>query len=196
MWDTTTSITCSPTTIESHSLTTASCHVTVTSPLAPTVATGSVGFTASGTNSWSANGAPCTLILATGYAYCDITSVSTTGPTGTMTIYAGYGGDSSHTKSTGSFDLSVVSPPSAVTVSGTATTKGFGTTAAQINFIDSGGITHTALINSGSYTIDLSNLSTYTVTIYYTFFGGSSTCRAGTLNLQSSTTTWRADWSC
>lgn len=157
-----------------------------------------MGFTSSGTDAWYANNAPCTLILATGYAYCDITGVSTSGPSGTMTIYAGYGGDTTHASSTDSFALKVVDPPSTVTVSGTVHTIGAGTSPYQIQFVDyATGVGYTTAVSSGTYSIDLANLKTYNVVVYWVgALGSSGLCNAGTLNLQSSATTWTADYSC
>jgi hypothetical protein len=91
-----------------------------------------LGFTgASGTTVYT-NNSPCSLVLGPGYAYCTIGGIYVSGPAGTVTLIGTYGGDSTHAKSSATFNLSVVNPPSTVTVSGTATTKGFGTTAAQL----------------------------------------------------------------
>jgi hypothetical protein len=198
MFDTATTITCTPSTIETHSLVSTSCRVTVTSTHAPTEPTGSVGFTASGTTAWYANGAPCTLTLATGYTYCDITGVTTTGPSGTMTINAEYGGDSTHSSSGGSFDLTVNNPPSTVTVSGSVSTVGAGTSPYKIEFDDvSTGVGTSTLVSSGSYSISLTNLRTYDVIVYWTgALGSSGTCSGGTLSLQSPTVGAIADYRC
>lgn len=196
LFNSTTSITCTPNTLVSHRLNSTSCHIIVSSSYSPTVPTGSVGFTAAGATAWYANGAPCTLILAAGYAYCDITGVTTDGPSGTMTINAGYGGDSSHAQSTGNFALTVTDPPSTVTVSGTVTNSG-GSTPYQIQFVNTAtSVGYTAPITGGRYSISIANLAGYNVIQYFSNAFGTGQCSMGTLNLQSPTSTWTADFSC
>ena len=196
MFNTATSITCNPITIETHSLVSAACMITVTSTQAPTEPTGNVGFTASGTTAWSANGAPCTLTLATGFAYCNISDVTTTGPSGTMTINAEYGGDTSHAKSTGSISLTVDNPPSTVTVSGSVSTTGLFTSPSEIEFISSAAVGYYASASSGSYSVDLPNLTTYSVIVYWVSGSFSGSCNAGTLTLEAPTSSWYANYSC
>src|SRR5438309_3015941 len=76
VYGTSLSIGCTPDAVETHQLTNTSCIVAVTSYRAPTEASGSVGFTATGTSYWHSNGAPCTLTLAVGYAYCRLANVT------------------------------------------------------------------------------------------------------------------------
>ena len=202
VFKTTTTITCTPATLTGRSLNSTSCYVTVSSSQSPTVPTGSVGFTASvfAPYYWAGNNIPCTLTLATGYSYCNITGVSTSEPSGTMTIYAGYGGDSTHAKSDSSFNISVVAPPTTVTVSGIVSVSS-GNTPYQIQFVDATGVGHTAAINnggsnSGSYSINLPNLTSYQVTVYYNSLFGVRTCSGGTLSLQSATIAVTENYSC
>jgi hypothetical protein len=115
-----------------------------------------------------------------------------------MTIYAEYGGDSAHSHSTGSVSLTVVEPPETVTVSGSVSTVGAGTSPYQIQFVDyATGVGYTTAVTSGSYSISLTNLRTYNVVVYWTgALGSSGSCSGGTLDLQSSTTYWYANYRC
>lgn len=203
---TTTSVTCTPTTIMSHQLVSSSCTVTVAATVgAPP--TGTVDFTAS--YSWFASScyqgstAACQLTpLSGGYSSQFIlTGVAVQDNRGDLTVYAHYNGDNSHLSSDGQFVLSVASPPATVTVSGTASVSS-GNTPYDIQFINASGVGFITTVNSGgstsgSYSINLPNLETYAITIYYSSIFGTKTCTVGTyLYLQSTTNTLTVNYSC
>jgi hypothetical protein len=104
-----------------------------------------------------------------------------------MTINAEYGGDSTHSSSEGSFAATVNDPPSTVTVSGSVSTVGAGTSPYKIEFDDiSTSVGTSTLVNSGAYSISLTNLRTYDVIVYWTgALGSSGTCSGGTLTLRA-----------
>jgi hypothetical protein len=194
-------LTCTPSKIVSHSLNSTSCDVKVFSQ-APTVSTGNVGFTASGVTSWyfsSSSANPCVLkVFSADTSYCTISGVSTVGPSGTMVLNAAYGGDGTHVSSTGTFNIQVIDPPSTVTVSGSVSTVGAGTSPYKIEFDDtSTGVGTSTTVNSESYSISLTNLRTYNVIVFWTgVLGSSGTCNGGTLTLQSPNVNWYANYSC
>jgi hypothetical protein len=198
---TSTTVTCTQTKVVSHNLNSTSCEVKVFSQ-APTVSTGNVGFTASGVTAWyfsSSSTNPCVLkVFSADTSYCTISGVSTVGPSGTMILYAAYGGDGTHLSSTGTLNIQVIDPPTAVTVSGSVSTVGAGTSPLKIEFddISTGGGTSTT-VSSGSYSISLANLTTYNVIVFWTgVLGSSGTCNGGTLTLQSPNANWSANYSC
>jgi hypothetical protein len=110
--------------------------------------------------------------------------------TSNLVVSAQYNGDTNHQGSSSQFSINVMCPPSTVTVSGTAGVGGVGV-AYQIGFVNtSTGIGYTTVVHgagsgtSGTYSISLSNLATYSVTVYYSaLINGASSC--GTLSLQS-----------
>jgi hypothetical protein len=194
-------LTCASSRLVSHSLNSTSCEVRVLSQ-APTVSTGSVGFTASGVTAWylsSSSANPCALkVFSADTSYCTITGVSTVGPSGTMVVSAAYGGDGTHLSSTGTFSIQVIDPPTTVTVSGSVSTVGAGTSPYKIEFDDIGtSVGYSTTVSSGAYSISLTNLKTYNVVVYWTgILGSSGTCSGGTLNLQSSSGIWNTSYSC
>ncbi len=203
---TTTSVTCTPTTIMSHQLISSSCTVTVTATVAAPP-TGTVDFTAS--YSWYASScyqgstSACQLTpLSGGYSsQFTLTGVSVQENKGSLTVYAHYNGDNSHLPSDGQFVLTVVSPPATVNVSGTASVSS-GNTPYDIQFTNASGVGFITAVNSGgsssgSYNINLPNLGTYAITIFYSSIFGPKTCTVGTyLYLQSTTGTLIANYSC
>lgn len=203
IFNTTTSLSCSPTSIMSHQLNSSACIVTVTATVAAPP-TGTVDFRAS--YSWFANSCyqgstmACQLVpLSGGYSsQFTLSGVSVQDNKGSLTVYAHYNGDNSHLTSDGQFTLSVVNPPTTVTVTGTVSTAGTGTHPVKIEFVNtSTGISYSAVPSSGSYTITLSNLQTYNVLIDWNgAFGSSGTCSAGTLDLQSSADTLYVNYRC
>lgn len=79
---------------------------------------------------------------------------------------------------------SVVSPirPSSVTVTGTVSTKGLGTSPTNIGFTSDNGQIVNAAVVSGKYSLTLPNDHTYTVKVQWSgALGATGTCTAGTL---------------
>jgi hypothetical protein len=115
-----------------------------------------------------------------------------------MVLYAAYGGDGTHMSSTGTFNIQVIDPPTTVTVSGSVSTVGAGTSPYKIEFDDIGTVVgYSTTVISGSYSISLTNLRTYNVVVFWRgALGSSGTCSGGTLDLQSSTINWYADYRC
>ena len=87
--------------------------------------------------------------------------------------------------------------PSEVSLSGTVTTTGTGTSPEKITFTsESNGNTYVANANGGSYSISLPNRDTYKVNITWNFLGiTGGTADAGTLNLDSMTVAMTKNWS-
>ena len=90
-------------------------------------------------------------------------------------------------------------PPSTVTVSGTISTT-YGTSATLITFV-ANGMQFTATPTSGSYSIVLPNLATFTVSVNWSGYLQSGTCTPNpdtyTLNAAAGTTSIGGiDWSC
>lgn len=209
IYPTITTITCTPTTIESYNLTSTSCHIVVSSPAAPSEPTDYVSLNVTGVSDWYSNGkilSLCTLTASSTYAYCDLKDVTTSGPSGSMNIQANYTGDPSHARSGYSVTLKVVDPPSSVTVSGLVHTVGAFTHPYKIEFVDLStkvGISvpvGPGSSNPGNYTITLTNMRTYSVTVYWQGgLGSSGTCTPSSspLDLQSPNATWTApEFSC
>jgi hypothetical protein len=88
--------------------------------------------------------------------------------------------------------------PSQVTLTGTATTVGTGTSPQKITFIDkSTGNTYVAAVTTNSYQITLPNQKTFSVSVTWSALGiTGGSCDAGTLNLDSNDATQTHDWSC
>jgi hypothetical protein len=201
VFSTTTSVTCSPTSIMSHDLITSSCTVTVATTVAAPP-TGTVDFTAS--YSWYADScyqgstSACQLTpLSGGYSsQFVLTGIGVNSNNGNLVVSTNYSGDNSHKSSSGQFTLTVVSPPSTVTVSGTASTS-FGTTPYDIQFTNASGIGFIASVNSGSYSITIPNFETYKITIFYSSIAGTGTCSVSDLlYLQTAPNTLTKDYSC
>jgi hypothetical protein len=140
----------------------------------------------------------CSCVLTSGS--CTISGVTNEGScTSDFTVYAQYNGDTHHQGSSGQFAFKSVCPPSTVTVSGTAGVGGVGV-AYQIGFVNTAtGVGYTAVIygagsgTSGTYSISLPNLASYTVTVYYhAILNGTSSC--GSLNLYSTSSTFVANY--
>ncbi len=205
IFTTSTTLTCTRTTIMGHSLGSTSCEVRVSSQAA-TTATGNVGFVASlscGATTpncgWFGNGIPCTLtIFTTDTSYCTITQVSTIEISGTMTLYASYGGDSTHKSSSASLELTVTAPPATITVSGTVSAQAgcMGCSATSVLFYDEGtSQIYGARLSGDTCTISLQNLHTYCITIYWSGTFGHGGCNKN-LTLNQSTDTLTADYQC
>ncbi len=197
-FNTSTSLGCTPSTMRVN-LTQSTCIVTVSSM---TIPTGSIGIScspvsSSGFGECSYSPYPgCSLIgISSTAASCSFTIEATAL---TLTVYANYQGDNTHISSSGNFVFTVLPPPTSVTVTGTASTTGLGTTAVEIDFLNtSTGLTYSAIVSSGSYTINLSNFQTYNVVLHWNgAFGSSGTCNAGTLVLHSYADTWYANYQC
>ncbi len=195
---TATTLTCIPSTVHVN-LTQSTCTATVSDT---TIPTGTVGISCTGRpgRTYGDCNAPntCSLSGVSIDASSCVFTVMATGPETSEVIYANYQGDSTHTSSSGQFILTVIPPPSTVTVTGTASTTGLGTTAYKIDFTDTvSGLTYSAAVNSNSYTITLTNFRTYNVFIDWNgALGSSGTCSAGTLHLQSYADTWTANYQC
>ncbi len=198
VFQTTTTLTCNPSTVRVN-LTETSCTVTVSDT---TIPTGIVGISCTGRPgraygdcSTTPSGS-CSLSGVSGYSSTCIFTAIATGPGTSEIIYANYQGDSTHLSSSGQFTLTVTPPPTTVTVTGTATVIGVAT-ATQIDFINtSSGLTYTALIYSGSYTITLTNFQSYNVILHWRVLGLSGTTVCGTLDLHSYADTWYANYRC
>ena len=80
-----------------------------------------------------------------------------------------------------------LNPPTNVTVTGTVTTTGIGTKPTFVDFTPNhGGSASSVAVTSGSYSAILLAKQVYNVKIHFSALGNitSSTCDAGTLNLQ------------
>ena len=90
--------------------------------------------------------------------------------------------------------------PAQITISGTFSTNGLGTTAVAIHFIsNTNQISYPGQTSGNGYTVTLPNPDTYTVKIDGTNYGGigGGTCTAGTLPLyEQFPTSINANWSC
>jgi hypothetical protein len=81
-----------------------------------------------------------------------------------------------------------------VVVSGTITTQGAGTHPVSVSF----GSSTVTVGSKGQYSVSLSNDNSYQITVDWASIGGvdSGTCNGGTLNLQSTSSTYSYDVSC
>jgi hypothetical protein len=200
VFQTTTTITCDPNTVHVN-FTQSSCTVTVSDT---TIPTGMVGISCTGRPGYTygdcSTTPPSNTCSLSGVSSTSATctfSVTATGPEASEIIYANYQGDTTHLSSSGQFALTVTPPPTTVTVTGTASVYGTAT-AKSIQFVDSQtGVSYLALINSGTYTINLTNFRTYDVIINWTNLGvgGSTTCPSA-LQLKSYSDTWYANYQC
>ena len=198
VFQTTTTVTCDPSTVHVN-LTQSSCTVTVSDT---TIPTGTVGLSCTARPGYthgdcSSTNPTCSLSGVSSTSATCILSVTATGPEASEIIYANYQGDNTHLSSSGQFTLTVTPPPTTVTVTGTASVYGTAT-AKSIEFVDSQtGVSYLALINSGTYTINLANFRTYNVIINWTILGigGSTTCPSP-LQLRSYSDTWYANYQC
>jgi hypothetical protein len=185
----------------SHQLISSSCTVTVTATVAAPP-TGTVDFTASyawyASSCYQGSTSACQLTpLSGGYSsQFTLRGISVDVNDGDLTVSAHYNGDNSHLASEGQFVLSVVSPPSTVNVSGTASVN-FGNTPYDIQFTNASGIGFLTAVNNGAYSISLPNFETYRITIFYSNVFGTGTCTVGTdFFLQSSTNSLVENYSC
>jgi hypothetical protein len=149
-------------------------------------------------NPYANSNTSCSCVLSS--RSCRIDSVRDEGRcTSNFVVSAQYNGDSNHEGSSSQFAINVNCPPSTVTVSGTAGVGGVGV-AYQIGFVNTAtGIGLTTVVHgagsgsSGTYSISLPNLATYSVTVYYSaIINGASSC--GTLSLQSDSTSVTANY--
>jgi len=101
---TTTSVSCSPSTVYVNAVTTCTATVKDTSG-SPTTPTGTVTFSASGSGTFSST--TCSLSGSGATATCSVTYKPTSVGSGSQTITASYGGDSTHSTSSGTFVLAV-----------------------------------------------------------------------------------------
>ncbi len=83
-----------------------------------------------------------------------------------------------------------------VTVSGSVSTVGFGTTPFRIDFTNPDGTVSSASVSNGQYTIILTNNVDYAVTVDYSDALGSSSCNGGAFNLSANSPTVTYNTSC
>ena len=85
-----------------------------------------------------------------------------------------------------------------VTVSGGVTTVGVGTSPISITFRSDNGQSSTATVNNGLYSISLPNGHDYNLTVSYKAAAGltTSTCNAGSLNLNVQASSYSYSMSC
>jgi len=95
--------------------------------------------------------------------------------------------------------LQVVAPIS-VTVSGTVTTSGSGTTGTSVIFTSSSGSTYPATTSGGSYSITLPNKDTYSATVQWSgqYSWQTGSCNAGSFSLNNGpgATTQQQNFNC
>jgi len=118
---TSTSVTCSPDPVAVGQPSTCTATVTDTDTGTATTPTGTVTFSSSGAGAFT--GSPCTL-SETGSGLAGCSATYTASATGSQTITAGYGGDSTHADSSGSQALTVGVAPGAPTVTSLANGDG------------------------------------------------------------------------
>ena len=97
---TTTSVSCSPSTIQDFHSTTCTATVTDTSPGTPMTPTGTVSWSSNGPGIFSST--TCTLSGTGGTATCSVSFTSVPGMPSVITITGNYGGDADHSGSSGS----------------------------------------------------------------------------------------------
>ena len=160
---TSTSVACTPSSVQSGQPTTCTATVTDTAASGATTPSGSVSFASSGAGTFS-NSASCTLVPGvTGTASCSLSYTPSAVGTGTHTITGTYGGDSSHTTSHGTFALTVTPAISTVTIT---------TTLASSSITVGGSVTDSAALSG--------NTASAGGTVTYSFFTGSTCGGTGT----------------
>lgn len=126
-----------------------------------------------------------------------ITSVVSTA---VMNVSANYQGDSIHAPSSAQYVLTITTSPSAVTVSGHATTTDgcFNCKATRLDFVNKDtGVVYTSTVVDATYTIHLTNMQSYDVIMYWTgLFGTSGSCIGPSLNVHESKDTVTINYRC
>lgn len=97
---TSTTISCSPSTIQDYHSTTCTATVTDTSPGTPMTPTGTVSWSSNGSGTFSST--TCILSGTGGTATCSVSFTSVPGQPSVITITGNYGGDADHSRSSGS----------------------------------------------------------------------------------------------
>ncbi len=179
-----TSVTCSPSSLQIGSSSTCTATVKDTASGTAVTPTGKTSFTSSASGSFSST--TCTLAGAAGSSTCAVTYKPSGGSSGTNTITATYGGDTVHSTSTGSFALSVNARTTSTTVScspssvavnvGTACTVTVSdTTSSGTKVTPTGGVTMSSTGPGGFTVCNLSgSAGKATCTSTYTPGGGSA----------------------
>ena len=161
---TSTSVSCTPGSAGVGSATTCTATVKDTDSGTASTPAGSVSFTSSGSGAFSASGS-CTLSGSGTTATCNLTYTPAAVGTGTHTITASYGGDTTHANTNGSFNLTVNQATTTTAVTSSANPSTFGQS-----------VTFTATVSSNSSPITSGSGDTVT------FKDGTATLGTGTLN--------------
>jgi hypothetical protein len=84
-----------------------------------------------------------------------------------------------------------------VAVSGSISTVGVGTTPIRVDFTSPNGVTTSATVTNGYYSVTLTNNQDYTVTVDWSgLIGSSGSCNGGSLNLNANSGSYSYSTTC